>query len=417
MRPIVTALLVLVSGCSGSVGGYDAAHVGGDPSDVDTGTDNEGAPDDSAPNGDGDTAGGEPDIRINATLSAIAVNTALDLGPYTCAQPSDNPGGCGAITDYSRFNYDPIGHQLLMFGGGHAGAYGDEVEVFDFATLGWSAAYSATLCSAMTPANFDGATASWIDAHAPLARHVWDNMVVANVGSRRTLMIMTTGGLTPETCHEGPAQTFPELHARISWYDIEAKTWTFGQTDPGAHWYYATASENDPVSGLVLNFGGDGPHFYDPVLDMVEDLAIDPSSSFNGDHLGYSNNLIYFPPNDRFYYITRGHPVGVFELAVNRVTRSVVVRELTTPNPPEGEETGWAYDSENQVIGGGITNNTFFAYDPIANTWDAQTMQITSSASEVPNNVVFHALDYDPVDGVFLFLSEPHRRTWAYRYR
>src|SRR5687768_5869693 len=48
-------------------------------------------------------------------LSAIAANTALDLGDYTCTQMAgDAP--CWHIQDYSRFNYDPYNHQMLAFG-------------------------------------------------------------------------------------------------------------------------------------------------------------------------------------------------------------------------------------------------------------------------------------------------------------
>lgn len=356
------------------------------------------------------------DLKSNPTLAAIANNTALDLGRYACNSPTDNGGGCGAITDYSGFVYDRTGHQMLMFGGGHAGAYGNEVEIFDFNTLAWVPAYTATLCANQTPENFDPDTASWKDNHAPLARHTWDTMGVTMVNGRRSLVILTSGGLSAETCHGG-AQTFPPLQTRTMWFDIEAKTWSYGRTKPDENWYYATAGEADPVSGKMLDFGEYGLKTYDPATDTVTQVMQDPASSYDAAHRGYSNNLVYFPPNDHFYYFMRGAVTYVWELSFDRAKNSVLIKELTTAGAPASQEDGWAYDSKNHVIGGGVLNNTFYAFDPATNTWDSKVMQVVSADGETPGNVVFHALDYDPVDNVYVFLSDPHRRTWAYRYK
>ena len=132
--------------------------------------------------------------------------------------------------------------------------------------------------------------------------------------------------------------------------------------------------------------------------------------------VGYSNNLVYFPPNDRFYYLTRGEPVGVLEIAFDRAAMSATVTRVDVPDPPNNpNETGWAYDDEHQIIGGGVAGGQFLAFDPAAKTWTARTMTVDSADAAVPD-LAFHALDYDPVDGVFLWLSAPDRRTWAYRF-
>lgn len=243
-------------------------------------------------------------------------------------------------------------------------------------------------------------------------------MVVAMVGGRRSLVILTSGGLTAETCHQGAAQVFPQLQTRTQWYDIEAKTWTFGQTKPDDHWYYATAAETDPVSGLVLIFGSNGLQLYDPAADSITPATIDPASKYDVAAVGYSNNLVYFPPTDCFYYFERSATAtGVVQLVLNRAAKTVLITQLNTVGAPASGESGWAYDSKRQIIGGGIANDVFSAFDPATSTWDSRAMQISSSAGETPNTVVFHALDYDPVDDVYVFLSEPHRRTWAYKYR
>lgn len=414
---LVLPLAACGDGAMGATGGHaddDAAPSAADGAGADgvVAADTPSA-DPRADAGPGDAGPASP--KANPTLLGIAENTALDLGKYRCDQPADNPGGCNAITDYGRFNYDPVAHQLLMFGGGHAGAYGNEVERFDFATLQWSATYKATLCADQTPANFDPDTASWKDNGAPLARHVWDMMTIADVAGRRSLVILTSGGLGAETCNPGPAQTFPPLQTRTMWFDIEAKKWTFGRTMPDKHWYYATAGETDPVSGKQVVFGDDGVKLYDPAADSVTDLAFDPASKFDRGHIGYSNNLVYYPPTDRFYYFARGEATLVFELVLDRARSSVTVSELTTTGAGPTDETGWAYDSKNKVIGGGIRAGVFSAFDPATRSWDRPTMKVASDGG-VPDSVVFHALDYDPVDDVYVFLNT-EKRTWAYRYR
>src|SRR5262249_37792738 len=75
----------------------------------------------------------------NPTLTTIPDNTAVDLGPYTCQKPVGDTSGaaCQGITDYSTFAYHSGIHKFLMFGGGHATTFRDDVDVFDFDSLTW----------------------------------------------------------------------------------------------------------------------------------------------------------------------------------------------------------------------------------------------------------------------------------------
>jgi hypothetical protein len=87
----------------------------------------------------------------NPVLAGIPPNTARDLGAYTsdplCGVPIQ-------VTDYSRFTYDPVRHQLLMFGGGHSSTPRTDVDVFSFATLTWSSAYPTPTSQLVFP-NYD----------------------------------------------------------------------------------------------------------------------------------------------------------------------------------------------------------------------------------------------------------------------
>jgi hypothetical protein len=88
-----------------------------------------------------------------------------------------------------------------------------------------------------------------------------------------------------------------------------------------------------------------------------------------------------------------------------------------TGDIPKLAETGFAYDAVNQIIGGGVSQGVFYAYDPVRKTWASHVMK-TLPAGERVGTVAFHAHAYDPVNNVFIFITdaESGRRTWAYRY-
>jgi len=123
------------------------------------------------------------------------------------------------------------------------------------------------------------------------------------------------------------------------------------------------------------------------------------------------------------YYITRGDPVRVFEIELDRhdFGRTTVAEIATTgaPAAPAGDadDTGFAFDAANQIIGGGISDGVFHAFDPVARAWTSVVMK-TEPASGTVGTQADHALDYDPRDGVFVFVTTygSGGRTWAYRY-
>ena len=150
---------------------------------------------------------------------------------------------------------------------------------------------------------------------------------------------------------------------------------------------------------------------YDPVAGSVT------ATGLTIPDVGYGQNLVYFPPNGKMYLMQSDGTV--FEVTLNRGNfAGSTVAEVSgiTGSRPATTETGWAYDAVNEIIGGGVRNGVFYAYHPPSKTWTARTMQ--SSSGTPIGTVAFHALDYDPVNNVFIFISDYHsgRRTWAYRY-
>lgn len=341
----------------------------------------------------------------NPILTGIPANTARDLGAYTsdplCGVPIQ-------VTDYSRFTYDPLRHQLLMFGGGHASTPRTDVDVFSLATLAWTSAYPPTPEPQLTFANYDPSLARWISTGHPIARHTYDQLVLdPGTGD----LVMLSRGHAGAYC----TGDWGWESGRVGHYDPDTRTWSFSPTADntygGSDPY--PAAELDPVSGLIVVVAGNGLWTYDPSTRVrVQRLDYDQD-------MGYANNLVYFPPNQRMYYIARGTPTRVWEVTLDRAnwSASTVTQVATTGDVFDSEESGFAYDSWNRVIGGGIQGGTFRAFDPLTSRWSSAIMGVQGPGGPIGTQA-FHALDFDPVDGVFLFLTgyDDGSRMWAYRY-
>ena len=121
------------------------------------------------------------------------------------------------------------------------------------------------------------------------------------------------------------------------------------------------------------------------------------------------------------YYIARESPTRVFEVNLERSDFSKSsVTELTkmTGDIPNSDESGWAYDASHQRIGGGVKDGAFYAFNPINKSWTKQIMTPQSSSSQAVGTLAYHALAYDPIDQVFLFISNysSGRHVWTCRY-
>lgn len=344
-------------------------------------------------------------------LAQLAPNAALDLGRYQCSQPPDNSEGCAQITDYGRFIYDRTNQQLLMFGGGSAPTQRTDVDVFSFQALTWTSAYASTPCSAMRLANIDRDTGAWRSSGHPLARQTYDMMVMVDRPARLLLLNAVTGS---GGCAERPPAGAPDpyrLDGRVGSYDPSSRRWSFSRASAG-EWEPTAAAEWDPVSRKVVVIDSHFLWTYDP--DTQEKKRHFEHTS----QVLYGKNLVYFPPNDRMYYIADG--AVVFEVTLDRkdFAKSTITRVTgITGDIPNLRETGFAYDSAAKVIGGGVRDGVFYAYSPPARTWISRRIETMGSEPRV-GTVAFHALDYDPVNNVFVFLTDLRsgQRTWAFRF-
>ncbi|MFO7901014.1 MAG: hypothetical protein R6V58_18400 [Planctomycetota bacterium] len=336
----------------------------------------------------------------NPRLANLAPNTVLDLGPLKLLPPEgESRGRVARITDYSTMVYDAHGHRVLMFGGGHATTFTDAIYAFDFETLAWKALYPPTPHRLMKPANFDAKLGAWKKGPKgpyprPLSRHTYDMLCVPD--DLNEFIVLKYGGGTAAGVDFGAAY----FGGQAAHYDLEKGEWSFAKT--GCPHGYAT-SAYDPVSKKIIvmqNKLG----VYDPFERKGRTVESTPGQ-------GYANHMVYYPPNQKMYYFIRGKKGGVRELTLDRddFSKSTVrTLETTGERSPHGEP-GYAYDRRNKIIGGGVANNRFYAFDPRTRRWTSREVE-----GGKPGSMNFHAVAYDPVDGVFVFIAR--RRTWAYRY-
>ena len=364
----------------------------------------------------------------NPKFSGLDENTAVDLGAYTCADRMPEEGiatHCYKITDYSRFNYDPYNHRILMFGGGHAATGRTDVDVFSLSTLTWSSLYPTMTCEQIQAGELPGRLdprGFHVPTGHPVARHTFDMTVVAKAHGKGQLLLLSNEGLSGD-CHKRYVARIEAVASLELGPGGSARSWSYSPSF-AFPWSYAAAAEFDPVSNKVIVVGsGKGASaskmwVYDPETSEIV-------ASVNWvEYREIDNNLVYHPPTDAMYMIVRGTPNRVYRIDLDRSSWSQSTSTLLNlaGTPPSSTSTsGWAYDGHAKVIGGGVLGGRFYTLDPNPGqgAWRSQKMKVQSAVGATPDQVVFHHLDYDGVDNVYVFITghASSKRTWAYRYR
>jgi hypothetical protein len=373
--------------------------------------------------GEGGRTGKTAASHARPSLAKLPGNTALDLGSYTCSDVrGESPGKCRLVSDYSGMVFDRKRREFLVFGGGHVSTNYDAVNAFSMNTLAWSEKYKPTPCSAMlAPGNFDSVQGAWRSGSAggpyprPAARHTVDLMAIAEDRDELVLLTWIEGN---GMCSGMPRYTSYDFRAaaKIAHHGLDTNQWTFSSADPERQW---PAAEYDPISKKIVMLGIDGLMIYDPAT-RTKTTAIDVASRRFPDEKGasmthavfrYNNHMVYYPPNDKMYYFDR-FDKRVVEITLDRTnfanSQFLVLNTTGTPSPHA--EPGYAYDAANDIIGGAVHDNKFYAFNPVTKAWSVQSI-----LGGAPGSQAFHAIGYDDANNVFVFLSTD-RHTWAYRY-
>lgn len=341
-------------------------------------------------------------------FAELADNTALDLGAYDCrSRLPEEDLRCELIIDYSRLNYDPYLHRILMFGGGHAATGRTDVDVFDLETLAWQSLYPSMTCAEVETSEIDPRGFHRSTGH-PVARHSYDMNVVADAGGVGRFLMLSTEGFAGY-CHR---------------YDSPIRSIAYLQLAPGhteweyseefqLPWYYAASAELDPISGMVVVLGS-GRESSAGGMWIVDPASLEVVAFAEIDYEGIEQSLVFFPPNGKLYQFVDG---SVWEVTLDREDWSRSTSTRLAATGPAGHQ--FAYDSRNAVILGPVIGDAIHVFEPATGTFTMHEMNVVSSEGARPGNGVEHMLDYDSVDNVAIFLSGGpfDLRTWAYRFR
>ena len=370
----------------------------------------------------------------NSTLAGIAPNTAYRLADFSCTRNAgDTSSVCLSVGASSQFTYDPDHHKIWFFGGGHSAIFTDVMFQFDPDTLAWTEKYQPTACTEFTESNLNRATAAWISGKSgpyprPLSRHTYNGVIVPYGTGLNEVILMsrTTGGGGCVFSNDILNDTL-FLAGRIAHYSITNNSWSFSATAQGSgapdYGAYGYSNAFDPVSGKII-IVRDLFAVYDPVTRVKTSYLNAHNGDFKdaqGNPLQYDmsatwGHLVYFPPNDKFYYM--GPKYGgfsgtqVIEINFNRNNPASTTFTLLSPTGTGSpfEEPGWDYDSVNHVIGGGLYNNVFYVFNPLTRAWSSPTVQ-----DGTPGTIGSHTIAYDPVNNGYVIMNTTGQ-IWFYRY-
>ncbi|MGB1111369.1 MAG: hypothetical protein ACPG4N_13495, partial [Gammaproteobacteria bacterium] len=103
----------------------------------------------------------------------------------------------------------------------------------------------------------------------------------------------------------------------------------------------------------------------------------------------------------------KGH---TWKLRLNRENLSFSTMEpLTFSGDEPNYRAGFDWDSKNRIIGGGVHDGKFFAFDVKNQQWTAKTIR------GAPVKAMYgYGMQYAPALNVFIFMTKD--RTFAYRW-
>lgn len=345
----------------------------------------------------------------------LSDGTALDLGSFRCVDvPGEQTGNCRRVTDDSALRYDPARHVFWLIGGGSTG--NDSLYSFDPQTAKWTAAYEATTCAERAASNLDTTNHTWRTGAGPY----WPRPVIGGAHDLlvfapnvNELVYLTRGTIYPnDTCSSVELQGD---QGPIAHWSPDAG-WTFAADalvdgEPEYRSAYQ-AWEYDPPSERIWGVGQAGLYEYDPRARTKRRwlAMLDPNDT------GFNNELVSTLDGGLFYFDR--FRSGVFRVELDRASpfQSTSTRVASTGGFPS-RTAGYTFDSKRGRIVGPVENGKIWVFDPTSSTFSSLTpLEVDGGVADV-GTMNAHAIAYDPVDDVVVFVTilESGYRTWAYR--
>lgn len=343
--------------------------------------------------------------EVNPTLLALPdgqwselPNTAMSSAGAMDIPCCDWGTGCSlrGIFDYSGATLDRQRGQIVVWGGGHNDYFGNQLLIFDIATLTWRLETTPTsLCLFSDPPDYKFTNGD------PVARHTYDHIgVIDHLG-----FFFSFSGATSD----GPPFNGGDSYGDLWTYDLVGGGWTdhtpfqTGDWDP---WNLASpgaSGEYDPVTQLWFHNTQYGIWSYDfvtrawtklneeghPGIERV--TVLDPVRrrlwSYGGDY-GGNANLSYYDIDS-----------NQFEIAA------------TTGLPGSVSAAGLAYDSANDhlVVYGGSLSTSVYNFDISESAW-----AVFPGIGNPPAPQAYGRFLYDPTHNLFFLIADTEA-VWVWK--
>ncbi|MBN1466243.1 right-handed parallel beta-helix repeat-containing protein, partial [candidate division KSB1 bacterium] len=293
--------------------------------------------------------------------------------------PDEDPGGISGpnaiIGAWGGGTYDPIHHQMILWGGGHDDYYGNEVYVFKLNSLTWERINNPSQPSFNAEQNGDG---------TPTSRHTYGGLAYLTAANR----FFARGG----------------SRAGDGWQVV--KTWTFSLEEK--KWYDMSESQY-LASGALGN-----SCVYDPVDDLVYLGCNDPNSGLYS--YSYDENVWKQLNSDYFYlypmaldtkrrllFVIGEGFLFTYDLANKNFNRVIWTTTGSAGILNSGSDHfGLAYDSKADKIvawnGGPV-----YVLDPETKIWTTRT---ASGAPSPTMTGIFGRWQYIPKEDVFVAITD-----------
>lgn len=313
-----------------------------------------------------------------------------------CVQPS--PGGvegCSAvIDDWNSGAFDTKRNRLLLWGGGHAGYYGNELYALNLTTLKMERLNEPGLpvkeC-AETTAN----------GTQPASRHIYDGVTYL----AKTDQFLSIGGIV--ACGAMGGGNFPPP---LTWtFDFATMQWKEPAPFPvNATW---VLSSYDSVTGQVLFADLFCVYRYDPMTKTTTPMSKkDCSWPAMGDNRGYATSVID-PVRRHFYLIGRGDMLRAdISSAGDFVPRPLAT---TGPSPAGGGWPGVAYDERTGHLVVWMGGDIVYIFNPDTLVWTAHTFPGGPGAANL--NGTYKRWAYSSKDDVFVVVNSVDRNAFVLR--
>jgi hypothetical protein len=310
-------------------------------------------------------------------LPNTKIRSVLPQPPQLGYAPNIIKAWSGGTVDQNRA-------RLLVWGGGHADYWGNEMYALDLGTM------SIQRIVEPSPATAQSACTGTLPDGAPASRHTYDALAYI---THRDRFFASNGGIA--VCGHGTSDTWT--------YDFAAKRWEL-MTPRNPNGPIGTMTVYDEVSRLI--YVKDLDDFYSYSYDENRYVRLNTERQVVDYHLSAAIDT------KRRLFVMLGDGVQVIDLATNRM------RRLDTTGGPDfvtsRQSPGLGYDPVADRIVAWHGGSGVYALDMDTRTW-TRIDRNTGPSSPAPVQGTFGRWGYVAQYGVFAVINDIDQDGWVFR--